>query len=158
RPAVISPARWLIAIALLGAAFALVLAILLNPIAVTPIAPPQGKPQLTILVDRSASMAVTDQSGGRSRFQTAAEIATQVEHDVRQTFAVELRTFADRMTSVSAAQLSTLPAEGQVSDLATPIRESLNGAHDPGQTLLVLSDGIHNAAGGVSQVREAVKT
>jgi hypothetical protein len=158
RPGAMSRRRWLAALALAGLGMLLVFAILLNPIALSPVPPPEGKPLLTILADRSASMAVTDQAEGHSRFRTASAVASKLERELSQSFDVQVRTFAERTTSVSIGQLSDLKPDGQISDLATAIAESLDGSRTQGQALLLLSDGIHNASGGVEHVLDVVRT
>ena len=50
----------------------LVLGILLNPTWIEPVAPPAGKPLLTVLVDATASMATADAGPrARTRYQSA---------------------------------------------------------------------------------------
>src|SRR6478752_2096670 len=117
RPAAMSRRRWFGTLTLAGLGLLLVLAILLNPIALSPVPPPEGKPLLTILADRSASMAVADQAEGHSRFQAASAIAAKLQRELSQPFDVQLRTFAERTTSVSAAQLSEIKPDGQITDL-----------------------------------------
>src|SRR5687767_13783741 len=68
RHAAIAPRRWLVVMTLVAAGLALILTLLLNPIWLEPVPPPAGKPLVTILADRSASMAVADQAEGQSRF------------------------------------------------------------------------------------------
>src|SRR3954454_16985101 len=68
RPAIISSRRWSAALGFTALGLLLVLGMLLNPISVSPVPQPEGKPLVTILADRSASMAVDDQPAGRSRF------------------------------------------------------------------------------------------
>src|SRR5688500_11090965 len=71
RPAVVRRARWAMIITLMSCAVVLVLAILLNPIRVTELPPPAGKPALTVLVDVSGSMATPDVENGMSRYDAA---------------------------------------------------------------------------------------
>lgn len=65
RPAVMSRARWAWTVGGMALAVVLVLAILLNPTWVERVAPPGGKPVLTVLVDSTASMGTPDAPGGR---------------------------------------------------------------------------------------------
>ena len=82
RPWGIGRVRWGAIISLMAAGSALVLAILLNPTWQERIPPPAGKPRLAVVVDASASMAATDMPDGRSRFQSAAEIAISVAAEI----------------------------------------------------------------------------
>lgn len=158
RPAVMSRLRWAIVMTLVGFALALTLLVLLNPTIVSPLPPPDGKPLVTILADRSASMALADQPLGNSRFQTAAELCSRLQKDLSKAFDIELRTFADKTRSASASELAALNPNGQVTDLATAIAESLDGSREQGQALVVLSDGIHNASGGSARVMQVAET
>ena len=56
--------RWWTVVALMAAGAAAPLIVLLNPMWQQQIPPPPGKPLMTILVDRSASMATRDAGGG----------------------------------------------------------------------------------------------
>src|SRR5438874_1317252 len=82
RPRAVPRRRWIAIIALMSIGAAAILAILLNPTWLEPVAPPAGKPLLTVLVDQSASMAVEDAPAGQSRWKAAAVLAAQVEHEL----------------------------------------------------------------------------
>jgi len=95
RPSAVPRKRWGVMIALMAAGAAAILAILLNPTWLEPVPPPAGKPLLTVLVDQSASMAVEDVEGNKSRWKAAGELAAKAEQDLVARFDVEVRTFAD---------------------------------------------------------------
>ncbi len=147
--------RWLVMLALMAAAIALPLAILLNPLWMERIPPPAGKPLLTVLVDATQSMEHADSASGRSRFAEASGIAAAVADQLSDRYEVHLRTFAKKTTPIEAAELTALKPTGETTDLATAIDESLQGDVPQGQALVLLSDGIHNAAGGAARVLES---
>src|SRR5579859_1839637 len=92
RPPVIGRWRWGGVIGLMGGALLVVLFILLNPIRVTPIPPPPGKPLLTVLVDATASMAVRDTANDRPRYAAASDVARTLSQDLRDQFEVRTLT------------------------------------------------------------------
>jgi len=158
RPASVPRRRWRVIIALMSAGISSVLAVLLNPTWLEAIPPPAGKPLLTVLVDRSASMATNDAQDGRTRFQAAAEIATGISKRLTDRFDVRVRTFAGSTSPREAEELATTDPDGQSTNLARAITESLEDDRPQGQALLVLSDGIHNAPGGVDMLLDVVRT
>src|SRR5882762_3004540 len=74
RPGGVSKLRWVGAVGLMGVGISAALIILLNPTMVTPVAPPPGRPLLTILVDESGSMATPDVQSG-TRYRAATDLA-----------------------------------------------------------------------------------
>jgi hypothetical protein len=158
RPAACPAARWRAACALMFAGLAAALTILLNPTWIEPIPPPAGKPLLTVLVDSSASMATTDSSDGRTRYAAVAEAASQVAGELERQFEVRLRTFAAAPAAAGVDDLSRLAPDGQLTDLASALAQSLEGDRPQGQAVLVLSDGAHNAPGGAASVLEVART
>lgn len=150
RPAAMPKPQWIVVNALAAIGMLLLLAILLNPHWHEPIPPPAGKPLLTILVDRSASMKTEDQK--ESRLSQAARIAKQTSQRLETEFETRIKTFAAATANTSAGELETLVAEGQTTNLARAIGESLESERPQGQAILLLSDGIHNAPGGIAEV------
>src|SRR5262245_10710250 len=71
--------RRIIALALMALAIALPLGNLLNPTWTKRLPPPAGKPLLSVLIDSTQSMAITDGASGQTRFAQATAIAQQVE-------------------------------------------------------------------------------
>ncbi len=141
---------------LMTLAVALPLAILLNPTWVEPLPPPAGKPRLTVLVDQSASMATTDIAGGKSRYVDAVRIADQMVGQLKSQFDVRIRSFAEDGTWSDSARLAATKPDGPATDLAAAIEQSLD-EQPQGQSMLLLSDGIHNAGGGATRVRRSVE-
>lgn len=132
------------------------LAILLNPTWQIDVPPPAGKPVLTILVDTSASMSATDLPSGESRHQAAAAIAKACARELSDKFEIRAADFSSHLVAADAATLDKDAPQGESTDLAAAIGEALAGGHTRGQALVVLSDGIHNAAGGTSTVLSAL--
>lgn len=147
--------HWWVVLALMTIAVVMPLAILLNPTWIERLPPPQGKPRLTVLVDRSASMAVTDAVNGASRFASAAQTVKEVQQKLGDKFDVQIRTFADTSTPASADDLLKQSPEGAATNLAVAVEDALSDELPQGQTVLLLSDGGHNE-GGQHALREAV--
>lgn len=155
RPATVPRQRWATLITLMGTGPVLVLLLLLNPTWLEPIVPPGGKPLLTVLLDRSASMATPDVEG-RSRYEAAAELAWLCQERRADTFEVRLLTFADTATAAEAADLPRQHPEGATTDLAAAIEAGIARDREQKQYLLLLSDGIHHA-GGTDRVLAAAR-
>src|SRR5262249_34292498 len=122
-----------------------------------PVAAPPGKPLLTILVDASASMATPDAGSGSTRYQAAARLAQDFAQQTGGRFEVRVRTFAGAAIPVELADLPGRTPQGQVTDLAAALRSCLEEQRPQGQTVLLLSDGIHNAGGGAERVLGAAR-
>lgn len=141
-------------IALMAVAAALPLVVLLNPTWLERIPPPEGKPLLTILVDRSASMATRDESGGRSRWESASAMASATAGQLSDRYEVRIRTFAADSQAVSPDELGRLQPDGPATDVASAIESALDAEQPQGQAILLLTDGIHNV-GLQERVRRA---
>ncbi len=142
-------------IVLMSVALAVPLAILLNPTWVERIPPPSGKPLLTVLVDRSASMAVADEDDGKTpRYAAASRIARQMSGQLDDRYEVRVRGFAADSSPIQAEEMAATSAEGRSTDLAAAIEAALDEDRPQGQAILLLSDGAHNASGGAARVRE----
>jgi hypothetical protein len=152
----LSRGRWLTGTALMALGVAVPLVLLLNPIWLDRIPPPEGKPRLVVLLDRSASMATVDVGARQSRFDIARAAVRSLNEGLAEQFDVQLRAFADDVTATSLEQLDSLQADGEDSDLAAAIQLACEGESLPGQAILLLSDGIHNAPGGTARLREAL--
>ena len=158
RPSAVPRARWASIIVLMSAGAAAILAILLNPTWLEPVAPPAGKPLLTVLVDQSASMAVEDLPGSQSRWQAAAKIARKADHELASRFDVEIRTFAESWSAATSAELTSGQPHGDSTNLAAAIAGALASDRPQGQAILLISDGVHNAPGGIAPLLETLRT
>lgn len=155
RPASMKRGRWAAAITLMSTGLLLTLLILLNPTWTNEIEPPAGKPLLTVLVDTSASMATTDADESQPRYEAARLLAQSTAHDLRRFFDVRVRTFDSLTAPAEPEELSGRSPGGEMTDLASAVTGSLEQDRPQGQAMLLLSDGIHNAPGGIDSVRTA---
>tara|TARA_R110001592_G_scaffold348994_1_gene643558 strand:- start:13760 stop:16042 length:2283 start_codon:yes stop_codon:yes gene_type:complete len=158
RVGTLSKRRWIWILSLTGLGMGAVLLILLNPIWVEPIAPPAGKPLLTILVDDSASMDIADAAEGQTRFQTATRMAEVLTQDLQSRFEVRVRKFAGQTAPTDLKELETITPEGNFTDLPGAITSSITDDRPQGQALFLLSDGIHNGPGGIESLLEVLRT
>jgi hypothetical protein len=158
RPWAVPRGRWVAIIVLMSSGAAAILVILLNPTWLEPVAPPAGKPLFTVLVDRSASMAVSDLPGSQSRWQAAAKIAGKAEHDLASRFDVEVRTFAESWSAANSAELASGQPQGDSTNLAAAVAGALVSDRPQGQAILLISDGAHNAPGGLAPLFETLRT
>ncbi|MDA1053615.1 MAG: hypothetical protein O3C40_24470 [Planctomycetota bacterium] len=143
-------------LSLMTLAAALPLIVLLNPTWVERLPPPAGKPLLTVLVDRSASMATADVEGSTSRHAESVRIAAEIDRRLADQFEIRIRSFDETGRLTDLTQLSQQTPDGATTDLATAIEESLD-ERPQGQAMLLLSDGVHNAGGGATRVRRSVE-
>jgi hypothetical protein len=157
RPGAAPRGRWAAIIALMALGTADALAILLNPTWIEPITPPAGKPLLTVLVDQSASMAVEDAVGGKSRWIAASELAAQAERDLSSRFDVEVRTFSETLSAASSAELANRRPDGQSTNLSAGLAGALATDRPQGQAIHLISDGIHNAPGGIAPLADVLR-
>ena len=146
--------RWWVVVVLMAVAAAVPLVVLLNPTWLERIPPPPGKPLLTILVDRSASMATRDAENDQTRYQAGVACAAAAVRDLGARYQVRLRTFADAAASASLETIAKQTPDGVATDLAAAVEDSLEDDRPQGQAMLLLSDGIHNA-GGIERLRQA---
>jgi hypothetical protein len=147
--------RWWGVIVLMSLAVALPLGILLNPTWVEQIPPPPGKPLLTVLVDRSASMATRDAVAGRSRYVEAVDLALAAVEKLGDRYEVRVRAFAADSQEISLADLKGKMPDGVATDLAAALEQSLDAERPQGQAVVLVSDGVHNAT-GLAAVRESL--
>ncbi len=110
----------------------------------------QGKqPSLTVLVDRSESMS-TVEAALPSRYAQAMQMLADQQPRLAGAFQPHWRHFATRVESVSSllslASLTPAGAGAEATDIAAALRSA--GADSPACVLLI-SDGIDNAAGDV---------
>jgi hypothetical protein len=146
--------RWWVVVSLMAVAAAVPLVVLLNPTWLERIPPPAGKPLLTILVDRSASMATRDAENGRTRYQAGISYATAAARELKDRYQVRIRGFAEASAATSLETLAKQQPEGPATDLAAAVQDALEDDQPQGQAMLLLSDGIHNA-GSVERLRQS---
>ncbi|PQO41044.1 vWA domain-containing protein [Blastopirellula marina] len=147
--------RLALILTMMGLTLALPLVILLNPMWVQRQPPPPGKPLLTVLVDRSASMATEDDpADGRSRMAIASQIAQGLVKQLGEDYEIRFRSFAEASAPVSLEQVAAAEADGPATDLNRSIAESLGEDRPPGQAVLVLSDGIETSGGSATRLRQ----
>jgi hypothetical protein len=158
RPRAVPRQRWIAIIVLMSVGTAAALAILLNPTWIEPIPPPAGKPLVSILVDQSSSMAVEDAAEGQSRWQVACELAARVERDLASRFDVEIRTFSENSAAASATELPSRRPDGQTTNLTTVLAGVLATDRPQGQAIHLISDGNHNAPGGIGPLLDTLRT
>ncbi len=123
-------------------AFLVLLLLLSRPIAVVKEAI-RGKPQLAVLLDRSASMAVADGQGGQTRLARAFEAARLLAASLGDRYDVDIRPFSDELEpdlpadrEIRADSISaTAPGEALASLLREPESARLAG-------VVMLSDGV----------------
>ena len=145
--------RWWTVVVLMAAAAAVPLVVLLNPTWLERVPPPPGKPLLTILIDRSASMATRDGGNGQTRYQAGVACAAAATRELGERYDVRLRTFAKTPSSASLETLAKETPDGAATDLAAAVEDSLEDDRPQGQAMLLLSDGIHNA-GPIERLRQ----
>ncbi|MCE9546279.1 MAG: hypothetical protein K8T25_12255 [Planctomycetia bacterium] len=148
------PRRWWTIVALMSVAVSVPLVLLLNPTWIERLPPPAGKPRLTVLVDRSASMKVADVAGGPTRFQAASKVADSVAATLKDRFDVNITTFADVSTAAAASGLANVSPDGMATNIAAAIEDSLQDRPE-GQAILLLSDGADNSEEGPRRLASA---
>jgi len=161
-------------LALMAVAVLIPLLILLNPMWLERIPPPQGKPVLTILVDQSASMATDDvpsheetpepgspgqASDGNpaSRYEAACQSARHLVAAADDAFEVRVWGFSDQRHALPLEQLAEEQPSGEATDLAAALEEALKLERDQGQGVIVFSDGAHNGSRGVTGIHRVVQ-
>ena len=130
------------------------LVVLLNLTWIENVPPPAGKPVVRVLVDTSASMLVEDVDG-KSRVSAAAEFVRDAMDDWNDRFDVRVSTFDDGLKASDVDALANLGAPetdsrenafGNATNLASAVAGAAKEDVPQGQSILLLSDGIHNAS------------
>jgi hypothetical protein len=136
---------WILTLMLVG--IAAPLAMLLNPIWVQPVLPPDGRPLITVLVDATQSMQVDDCGEGRSRWDAANEIAQQVKTATDEGFELQLMRFDDVVRTLASASTGDqlAPPRGGNTNLSAALRQTLATERPQGHAVVLVSDGAHNA-------------
>lgn len=135
-------------LALMGMTLALPLLVLLNLTWIENVPPPAGKPVVRVIVDTSASMLTPDVDG-QTRLSTAQAIASSAVSKLKSEFDVRVSTFDQNSRPTDLAILEKLGSNsedaGTQTNLSTAIASSVNEDIPQGQSILLVSDGIHNA-------------
>ena len=147
--------RWPLVLLLMAGAAACPLVLLLNPQWIERIPPPEGRPLLTILIDRSQSMATTDGKPGETRWQAAADMALKARASLQNDFDVEVSTFGQDSSTSHFDHLATQALDDAVTNVAAAIDGVLAIDRPQGQMVYLLSDGIHNAESHVAGVLQS---
>jgi hypothetical protein len=155
RPAALTARRWVIVVGLMSVTLGMVLLLLLNPTRVRQIAPPAGKPLLTVLVDTSASMSTPD-ADGASRYQAAAREVSKIYGQLADRFDLRVRTFSGSVVASDVQALAKRSPTDRVTDISGAIRACLDEERPQGQAIALLSDGAHNAS-TINTVLEAAQ-
>ncbi|EAQ78534.1 VWA domain-containing protein [Blastopirellula marina] len=139
----------------MGVCMLIPLVILLNPIWVRRSPPPPGKPLLTVLIDRSASMGTADGNAtGQSRLAVGQAIAQSVVDQLGEDYEIRLRAFDQTSSPTDLQSLAQLTPVGGVTDLAGSLNQVLGEDRPPGQAVLVLSDGIDTSGASAAALRK----
>ncbi len=102
-----------------------------------------GDNKIVVLIDTSASMALSD-DGETSRLQSAlAQIESELLEPLRATYQVELKSFATQLDNL--ASLDNLPAPGARTELAPSLSAALEAARTESVgAVILISDGADN--------------
>jgi hypothetical protein len=157
RPIDVSRRRWSAIIGATACGIAAILIILLNPTWLERVLPPGGKPLLNVLVDASASMDTPDGSPGTTRFAVAEMLARGLAGALGDQVEVRTAVFAESTKIVDPAALPRVRPDGLATDLAAAIATTLVEDRPQGQSIVLLSDGIHNAGGQAARVLDSVR-
>jgi hypothetical protein len=157
RPVDVSRRRWAGILGLTASGIVLVLIVLLNPTWLERAVPPGGKPLLTVLVDASASMDTPDAGAGLTRFETAVTQARALAAALKDQLEVRTAVFASSARRVDPEALPGVRPDGPTTDLAAAITTSLVEDRPQGQSIVMFSDGIHNAGGQAVRVLDSVR-
>lgn len=136
---------------LLTLSFAGPLLVLLNPVSVESIPRPEGKPQMHVLLDASASMQTEDMNSSASpqRWKSALSVAQSLAKN-HPDVEVKFHAFSDGSNSDAVSRGAPLDEGhpgpiGRKSDLRYALNTILKQTSTTGQAIYLLSDGAHNA-------------
>ncbi len=148
---------------LLGLSVVGPLLIALNPTWVEEIPPTPGKPLVSVFVDQTMSMDITDvdERPNQTRHQTAITAAQQIGEST-DTVDVRKSAFDSDVHPLVIADPNAKPnttsdaqsQRGHRSDLSAVLREGIRNNTESGQAIVLISDGAHNV-GNVDSVLAA---
>ena len=148
---------------LLGLSVVGPLLVALNPTWVEEIPPTPGKPLISVYVDQTMSMDISDvdERPNQTRQQTANSAALQIGESTA-TVDVQKNAFDSDVHPLVIAELNAKPfsasdgppQRGHRSDLSSVLREGIRNNTESGQAIVLISDGAHNV-GNVDSVLSA---
>jgi len=146
------PSQWRILVLLRAAAIIIIVLLLFRPV-FSFYRELKERPALILLLDRSRSMSIADTSGGLNRFEQARQQIQVWWPRLEEAFDLRLIAFADRAQKLEGLPaLMSLQPDGEATSLARAL-DAARYAVERGQieAAIMLSDGIHNAAGDPQQ-------
>jgi uncharacterized membrane protein len=123
--------------ALRAATLVLLVAVLLRPVVVAPSTDTRNS-LLTVLVDSSRSMRLSD-DGGATRIEQAAAIAQDLQARLGSDYRFEVMTFGEALTRADAGQLAATARRSDLSGALAALADRSRGDQLAG--VVVLSDG-----------------
>ena len=120
------------------------LVLLLNPVWVEALPPPDGRPLVTMVIDTSASMNVSDDDGSETRIERAIELANEVTDSLDSIYETRWVTFDEFARRGGPMEVGADVEVGKRSDLAGALTSAVDGDRARGQAVVLLSDGAHN--------------
>ncbi|MEN6558927.1 MAG: VWA domain-containing protein, partial [Thermoguttaceae bacterium] len=144
--------RWGLLLALRVVAILLIVGLLFQPV-LSYQTESGRKPAVVFLLDASASMSLSDDASGRSRFDRAREKMERWQEKLQNDFRLLPIAFAEQPQRLDGPEsLRELAPTGKATSLVEALRFAA-AQLPPAEVaaVLLLSDGIHNAAGHPSQ-------
>jgi len=156
RPPRVSLRRRIAMGVLLAIAVAGILALLLNPTWEELNRAELGRPSLGILVDASASMDTAD-CEGQTRFEVARRGARELAAELSDQFEVRFWCFDKEVRPLGSEALDAVRPGGMATDIGSSLRSVLQADLAEEAAVVVVSDGIHNVPGTLSEVWHAAQ-
>lgn len=122
------------------------LILLLNPVWVDALPPPDGRPLVTLVIDTSTSMNVADDAANpdQTRIVRSIGLASRISESLEKIYETRWMTFdefARRGPPMTSGQTIEV---GRRSDVASALTSAVQGDRPRGQAVVLLSDGVHN--------------
>jgi uncharacterized membrane protein len=139
--------RWSFLLCLRCLAIVLIVLLLFRPI-LTLQTETVDRHRLLLLVDTSASMSTADDPSGSTRWDQVRGKIEQWWPQLGSQFDVELMEFSDQARSLEDIDaLTQLQPTGRATSLTRALQAARKQVHGTAGTVMLLTDGIHNAAG-----------
>lgn len=137
------------------AALALLAVLLLNPVRIERGSDVQQRQGVTLMVDRSSSMCVSDEHRGgeplaRLERLEAAWLSREFLDRLAAHGDVQLLAFAEEVIPIGPTHAASLEADGEETRLAEHLRAAIERADDSGATIVLLTDGRDTDGGSVA--------